>query len=218
MIDLRNVTKEYGSGCGVTNALRGIDLHIDEGEFVAVMGPSGSGKSTLLNIIGGMTTLTSGEYRFRGTDISKLRGHALEVHRRDNIGFVFQNFALMNRYSVYENVEMPLLARKTKGRKDIINRCLEEVGILQLAEKNVNEISGGERQRTAIARALAIDVPLLLADEPTGALDRKTGEEIMTLFSDIHKRGKTVIVITHDEKIGSCAERIIRIENGLIVE
>ncbi|MCQ2423132.1 MAG: ABC transporter ATP-binding protein [Lachnospiraceae bacterium] len=217
MIELINITKQYGEGPGKTEALRGINLSIEKGSFIAIMGPSGSGKSTLLNILGGMTAPSTGQYLFMNEDVGKMSGHELEVFRRKHIAFVFQNFALMNRYTVFENVEMPLLARKIKNRTELVNHCLEEVGMLSLSGKNVNEISGGERQRTAIARALAMDTDVLLADEPTGALDRNTGNEIMSLFEKIHKNGKTVILITHDEQVAACAERIVRIENGLQV-
>ncbi|MBO4653664.1 MAG: ABC transporter ATP-binding protein [Lachnospiraceae bacterium] len=218
MINLINVVKNYGTDEACTHALRGVNLTIEEGSFTALMGPSGSGKSTLLNIIGGMDRLTSGQYIFRGQDISALSNPEIERFRKENVAFIFQNYALMNQYSVYENVEMPLIARKIRNRKEVIMNCLREVGIQELADKPVNRISGGERQRAAIARAIATNAPLLLADEPTGSLDRSAGAEILELFEQLHRSGKTILMITHDEEIAARAERIVRIRNGVIVD
>ena len=218
MINLINVVKNYGTDEACTHALRGVNLTIEEGSFTALMGPSGSGKSTLLNIIGGMDRLTSGQYIFRGQDISALSNPEIERFRKENVAFIFQNYALMNQYSVYENVEMPLIARKIRNRKEVIMNCLREVGIQDLADKPVNRISGGERQRAAIARAIATNAPLLLADEPTGSLDRSAGAEILQLFEQLHRSGKTILMITHDEEIAARAERIVRIRNGVIVD
>lgn len=217
MIKLEGVTKDYICGKTVTHALRGIDLEISKGEFTAVMGTSGSGKSTLLHIIGGMDIVTGGLYRFEDETVSDYDPIRLQKFRKRNIGFVFQNFALMNKYSVYENVEMPLLARNIKNRRGIIMEQLEKLGIADLYKKTPARLSGGQQQRTAIARALAADTPVLLADEPTGALDKKTGSEIMDIFGEI-SRDKTVLIITHDPDIASRCQRIIRIEDGTVCD
>ena len=217
-IELNEICKDYGVGSGSTHALRGINLDIEEGSYTAIMGPSGSGKSTLLHILGGMDRASYGSYRFRGEEIGMYSASALEEFRNQNVAFIFQNFALMEQYSVYENVEMPLLARRIRNRKDRILRALNEVGIEELAEKKVTRISGGERQRTALARAIAMDLPILLADEPTGALDRETGDGILNIFDTIHKSGKTIIVITHDLHVAERADRIVRIVNGKVIK
>ena len=215
-IDLIDIRKDYGFGERCTRALRGINMSIEEGSYTAIMGPSGSGKSTLLNIIGGMDRMTSGSYRFQGEEIGSLSAAMLERFRNQNIAFVFQSFALMNRYTVYENVEMPLLARRIKNRKERVMTALCSVGIEALAEKKASRLSGGEQQRTALARAIAMDAPILLADEPTGALDRENGDVVMNILDEIHGKGKTVIVITHDEHIAARAKRVVRIFNGEI--
>lgn len=216
MIRLEQVTKTYTNGKNSTEALRGIDLNIKEGSFTAIVGTSGSGKSTLLNIIGGMDNITDGKYYFDDELISDYSYAKLQKFRKEKISFVFQNFALMNRYSVYENVEMPLLIRKVKNKKKIVMDCLEQMGIADMAKKRPTQLSGGQQQRCAIARALAADTPLLLADEPTGALDQKTGSDIMECFKRVNEAGKTVILITHDMNIAKCCQEIIRIEDGLI--
>lgn len=216
MIRLEKVTKDYINGKNCTNALRGIDLNINEGSFSAIVGTSGSGKSTLLNILGGMDTVTSGDYYFYDECVSSYDNARLQKFRKEKISFVFQNFALMNRYSVYENVEMPLLIRRVRNKKQIVMDCLEQMGIADMAKKYPTQLSGGQQQRCAIARALAADTPLLLADEPTGALDRKTGNDIIACFEKVHKAGKTVILITHDMGVAERCQEIIRIEDGLI--
>lgn len=218
MIRLEKVTKDYINGKNCTNALRGIDLNIKEGSFLAIVGTSGSGKSTLLNILGGMDNVTDGKYYFYDELISDYNYAKLQKFRKEKISFVFQNFALMNRYSVYENVEMPLLIRRVKNKKKIIMDCLEQMGIADMAKKYPTQLSGGQQQRCAIARALAADTPLLLADEPTGALDQKTGRDIIDCFKEVHKAGKTVIIITHDMNIAEKCQEIIRIEDGLICQ
>ena len=215
-IVLSDIRKDYGTGESCTHALRGVNLSFEEGSYTAIMGPSGSGKSTLLNILGGMDRMTSGSYRFQGEEVGDLSAAMLERFRKQNIAFVFQSFALMNRYTVYENVEMPLKAREIRNRKERVMNALQSVGIGALAEKKVNRLSGGEKQRTAMARAIAIDAPVLLADEPTGALDRETGDLVMDIVDEIYKRGKTVIVITHDERVASRATKVLRIFNGEI--
>lgn len=218
MIVLENVVKDYVNKEQVTHALRGINLTVKEGEFIAVAGTSGSGKTTLLNIIGGMDNLTSGKYFFRGKELETGKQNVMHQFRKENISFVFQNFALMDKYTVYENVEMPLIARNIRNRRRIVMDQLEKMGIADLRRKLPSHLSGGQQQRCAIARALAADTPVLLADEPTGALDSNTGSEIMKCFEEINKNGKTVIIITHDVNIAKRCKRIIRIEDGMLIE
>lgn len=216
MITLKNITKDYGKDNACTHALRGITLAIAENDFVGIVGTSGSGKSTLLHILGGMDTATSGEYFFQGEDVTAFSTKQLHKFRKENISFVFQDFALMNRYTVYENVEMPLRARHIKNRKTLVMEQLEKLGIAELKDKMPLQLSGGQQQRCAIARAMAADTPVLLADEPTGALDKNTGNDIMACFEEINRMGKTVILITHDVAIAGRCKRIVHIEDGLI--
>lgn len=218
MIKLNNVTKIYETGNIKTNALNGICLNIEDGEMIAIMGPSGSGKSTLLNIIGCMDSLTSGKYEYNGCDVSALKRSHLNGFRKEHISFVFQNFALMKDYTVYENVELPLLTRNVakKERKKIVKEKLELMGISELAKKFPTQISGGQQQRCAIARALAAGNDMILADEPTGALDSKTGNDIMDVLKQVNELGKTVIIITHDRNVANKCNRIIEIEDGKI--
>lgn len=219
MIKLIHVKKDYTEGGVVTNALKDINLEVKDGEFVAIMGASGSGKSTLLHILGGMDKLTGGEYFYNDEAVHDMSMGRLNIFRRDHVSFVFQNAALMKYYTVAENIEMPLLSMNVgkKERKKIIDEKMEAVGIAHLAKKLPIHISGGEQTRTAIARALAGDNELLLADEPTGALDQTTGKEIMEVFKKVHEMGKTIILITHDPNVAAYADRIIRIEDGKII-
>lgn len=219
MIKLIHVKKDYTEGGVVTNALKDINLEVKDGEFVAIMGASGSGKSTLLHILGGMDKLTSGEYYYNDEAVHDMSMGRLNIFRRDHVSFVFQNAALMKYYTVAENIEMPLLSMNVgkKERKKIIEEKMEAVGIAHLAKKLPIHISGGEQTRTAIARALAGDNELLLADEPTGALDQTTGKEIMEVFKKVHEMGKTIILITHNPNVAAYADRIIRIEDGKII-
>lgn len=218
MIKLENIIKDYSNKEQVTHALRGINLTIEDGEFVAIVGTSGSGKSTLLNIIGGMDSTTSGIYLFDGKEVNGKDFKALHKFRKENISFVFQNFALMDGYTVYENVEMPLLARRVKGRKKIIMESLEKMKIADLKDKLPTQLSGGQQQRCAIARAIVAGTKVLLADEPTGALDQNTSNEIINCFEEINKTGTTVILITHDMNIAKRCNRIIQIEDGLVAK
>ncbi len=218
MIKLENITKDYVSESACTHALRGIDLDIDKGEFLAIMGTSGSGKSTLLHILGGMDNLTSGKYQFENEIVSDYNFAKLQQFRKKYISFVFQNFALMNKYTVYENVEMPLLARRIKNRRQIIMEQLEKMGIADLHKKLPTQLSGGQQQRCAIARALAANTPVLLADEPTGALDSKTSSEIVNILLDLNKQGKTIIIVTHDPKIAAHCRRVVTIDDGRLTE
>lgn len=218
MIELKDVCKTYKYGKEETKALDNINLTIKDGEFVAVIGNSGSGKSTLLNVIGCMDLMDSGSYILNGQEISGIKINKLHKVRKESISFVFQNFALLNHYTVFENVEVPLLAKKVKKseRKRIVKEKLELMGIYDLKSKLPTKISGGQQQRCAIARALASDNNIILADEPTGALDSKTGEEIMNVLKELNDMGKTVIIVTHNMDIAKQTDRILEMEDGRI--
>lgn len=219
MIQLDNVTKIYGKGDAATTALNNVSLRVEDGEMLAIMGTSGSGKTTLLNMLGCMDHLTEGQYWYQDVEVSKLGRHRLDRFRKQHVSFVFQHFALMSDYTVFENVETPLLCKRIgrKERKNIVMDCLDKVGISDLAKKYPGKISGGQKQRCAIARALAAGNDLILADEPTGALDQATGREIMDILKAVNTFGKTVIIVTHDPEIAKRCSRIIRIEDGRIV-
>lgn len=218
MIELKDVCKTYKYGKEETKALDNINLTIKDGEFVAVIGNSGSGKSTLLNVIGCMDLMDSGSYILNGQEISGIKIYKLHKARKESISFVFQNFALLNHYTVFENVEVPLLAKKVRKseRKRIVKEKLELMGIYDLKSKLPTKISGGQQQRCAIARALASDNNIILADEPTGALDSKTGEEIMNVLKELNGMGKTVIIVTHNMDIAKQTDRILEMEDGRI--
>ena len=219
MIELSNLSKEYCNDDVVTPALFDINLEIEAGEFVAIMGASGSGKTTLLNMMGCMDLPTSGSYCFDEKNMSEANEQIRASIRGKKIAFVFQNFALIPDYTVSENVEIPLIKQKLskKERQQRIMSALQMVGVLNLAKKKPTHISGGQKQRVAIARAVACGADVILADEPTGALDSKTGAEIMKLFSHLNEMGKTIILITHDKNIASYAERQITIQDGRIL-
>ncbi len=219
MIRLVNINKVYKTKNIETVALKNVSLEIEDGSWIAVMGTSGSGKSTLLNIIGCMDKPTSGEYYLNGDAVHNVSEGRLHDIRKSEISFVFQNFALMNQYTIYENVELPLKIKNISAgkRKDIVLDALDAVGIRETASKKPNEVSGGQQQRCAIARAIASGNNMILADEPTGALDAKTGKEIMEMFRQLHEMGKTIIMVTHDKNIADYAEQIIHIEDGEIV-
>lgn len=217
MIKLCDISKVYDRNARQTEALKNINLNIQKGEMVAIMGTSGSGKSTLLNILGGLDAPTSGDYYFDNVPVRYSKKRELHSFRKQHISFVFQNFELMNRYTVYENVDMPLLARNVKKRKKLVMDVLAQVGISELHNKKVSKLSGGQQQRCAIARALVADTDVILADEPTGALDSKTSGEIMELLVDINKAGKTVIIVTHDSHVAERCSRIIEIGDGEIL-
>ncbi len=222
IIEIKNLKKYYGKNDYQCKALDGVDFEVFEEEIISIMGSSGSGKSTLLNIIGAMDTLTDGEYSFWGDKeyhIEKLKSKQLHEFRRDNISFIFQQFALMKRYTVYENVVMPLNILGLSGRKkrEIVFDALKSVGIEDLAKKKVTKLSGGQQQRCAIARALVKNSKLILADEPTGALDKKNGKEVTEILSNLRKKGKTIILVTHDNEVARYGDRIVRIEDGKIV-
>lgn len=219
MIELKNVTKTYKTKQVETQALRGIDLHIDDGEMLAVTGPSGSGKTTLLNIIGGMDVMTGGSYMFNGQEMNDLSGKKLFEFRKENVSFIFQHFELMDDYTVYENVSMPLIASGCR-RKEIAvktKKALEMTGIIDLKDKFPPELSGGQQQRTAIARAIVNNNNLILADEPTGALDAENSKNIMELLKNLKSHTNTIIIITHDPSVASQCDRIVNIKDGRIV-
>lgn len=220
MIRLENINKLYEGDTYKIQALQDITLTIGEGEFVSIMGRSGSGKTTLLNIIGFLDTATSGTFLFGGKDVSHISGKNLWRYRRENIGFVFQNFALIDHNTVLENVILPLQAINVSKREAVkkADRLLDRMGIAEMKHKYPSQISGGQKQRVAIARALVADPKIILADEPTGALDADTAEEIMQIFQEIHAQGKTVVIVTHDDKIAAKTNRLIRLEKGTIVE
>lgn len=219
MIRLENICKIYGTGEGRVKALNGIDLTIEKGDMLSVMGTSGSGKSTLLNILGCMDRATSGDYYYDDVHVSALSAAKLDLFRKQKIGFVFQDFALLPNYTVYESIEMPLIAQNMPGRKrrKTIERVVERLGITDLMDKKISTLSGGQKQRCAIGRAVAKDSELILADEPTGALDSKNGEEIMKLFCELNEEGRTIVVITHDTGIADYCKRHVRIEDGSIL-
>lgn len=218
MIRLENVIKIYSEDYEKKIALNNICLEIKDGEFVAVTGPSGSGKSTLLNIIGCMDIPTKGRYYLDDTDITLKTKSQIEDIRKEKIGFVFQHFALMDYYTAYENIELPLIIKNIKRseRKRLVNEQLKLLGIEEVKDHIPSKMSGGQRQRVAIARALVSGCNILLADEPTGALDQATGREVMELLKEINKRGTTVIIVTHDINIANQTERIIEICDGKI--
>ncbi len=217
-IDMRQVNKTYLTGEVECQALKSIDLKIDKGEFVAVMGPSGSGKSTLMNIIGCLDVPTSGEYFLEGRDISALSSNELADIRNRKIGFVFQAFNLLPYATAFENVEVPLLfaGAKARYRRERVAHLLARVGLTDKAGNRPTEMSGGEMQRTAIARALANEPDIILADEPTGNLDTASGTEIVKIFRELWDLGKTIIIITHDATIASQAQRVVKLRDGLV--
>ena len=219
MIRLENITKIYNEKVDDTKALDDVSLKIEDGEFISVMGASGSGKSTLLKIIGCMDTPTAGKYFLDDTEVTAASRSQVHKLRKEKIGYVFQHFALMDYYTAYENIELPLLAAnvKRKERKRIILKQMEHLGILSEKDKLPGKMSGGQQQRVAIARALVTNADIILADEPTGALDQKTGHEVLELLKEINKSGKTVIIVTHDEGIAKMTDRIITISDGRII-
>lgn len=218
VIKIRNIIRDFKLGQEVVHVLKGIDLDIDRGEYVAIMGPSGSGKSTLMNIIGCLDTATSGTYVLNGKDVSKMCDDELADIRNTEIGFVFQTFNLLPRTTALENVALPMVyAGVSKSeRNKRAEEILISVGLEDRMDHKPNQLSGGQRQRVAVGRALVNHPSIILADEPTGNLDSKTSLEILNLFGDIHKAGNTVIVVTHEEDVAARAKRIIRLIDGMI--
>jgi len=218
LIEIKNLSKNYRMDNVEVEALKNLNLQIHKNEYVAIMGPSGSGKSTLMNILGCLDTPTEGQYLFKNVDVSSLDDNALSSMRNKEIGFVFQTFNLLPRMSSLYNVELPLMYAGVPKleRKERAIKALERVGLADRMEHKPSELSGGQRQRVAIARALVSNPGILLADEPTGALDSKTGDEIMLLFNKLHEEGNTIILITHEQEIADYANRTIHIRDGMI--
>ncbi|MGB2696322.1 MAG: ABC transporter ATP-binding protein [Candidatus Zixiibacteriota bacterium] len=220
MIEMKKITKLYTTGKVAVEALRGIDLIIQKNEFISIMGPSGSGKSTLMNLIGCLDTPTEGEYYLEGMKVADLDPNRLAEIRNKKIGFVFQNFNLLPYATAFENVEIPLIFKgeSNKNRKRIGEELLERVGLKDRMDHRPTELSGGEMQRVSIARALACDPSVILADEPTGNLDSVAGREIIDIFVDLWKQGHTIAVITHDTEISSRTQRIVKLRDGRVVD
>ena len=219
VISTKELTKIYDMGTKKVNALNGIDLTIEDGEFIAIMGTSGCGKSTLLHMLGGLDRPTSGSVEINGRDLAVMRDKELSVMRRDYIGFVFQKFNLINELNVWENIILPVLLAGKKPEEDRINDLCETLGIKDRLDHTPLELSGGQQQRVAIARALANDPKLILCDEPTGNLDHKSSTEVVELLKTIHdKYKKTIIMVTHDINVASAADRILNMDDGVIAE
>ena len=218
LISIKNLTKTYVLGEQIVNALKGVSLDINKGEYLALMGPSGSGKSTLMNIMGCLDSPSQGEYWLNQKEVSKMSDSELSNVRNEEIGFVFQTFNLLNRMTALENVALPLVYSgiSRKNREERAALVLERVGLQDRMQHKPNELSGGQRQGVAVARALVNNPNLLLADEPTGNLDTKTSHEIMALFEEIHNQGNTIVLVTHEEDIAQHAKSIIRLRDGMV--
>lgn len=218
ILEVLNASKTYGEGESAVVALNQVNMVIETGEFIAILGPSGSGKSTLLNMIGGLDALTQGEIFFQGEQLSLDNDNRMSEYRREKIGFVFQSFNLIPVLSVYENIVMPLVLSNRKPDPDYIHEIMTHLGIEEKKNAFPNQLSGGQQQRVAIARALSNKPEIILADEPTGNLDTHTGQEVLELLTSSGKNyGRTLIMITHNEQIANKADRIVRIENGVII-
>ena len=220
MIEMQDIVKQYTLGGETIYALDHVSLRVEKGEYVTIIGPSGSGKSTLMNLIGCLDTADSGTYLLNGKPIRKYREKQLAEVRSKQIGFIFQGFNLLPKLSALENVELPMIyqgVRATERKKRAV-AALERVGLGGRMKHRPNQLSGGQQQRCAIARAIAINPSLILADEPTGNLDQKTGREILNIFDELHQAGNTIVLITHDPKVALCGQRMIRIEDGRLYE
>lgn len=219
LFELKNITKIYGTGENAVTALSDVSLNIEKGEFVAVAGSSGSGKSTLMNMLGCLDVQTSGSYLLDGVSVRDMSENSISRIRNKEIGFIFQGFNLIPTLTAEENVELPLIYRGIPRsiRKELVRKALEKVSLSHRRKHRPSEMSGGQQQRVAIARALAVSPPIILADEPTGNLDIRCGAEVMRILRDLNSAGKTVIIITHDEKIAADTQRIIRIADGRLV-
>ena len=218
IIRLVDVSKVYGSGDATVNAVDGVTLSVREGDFLAVMGPSGSGKSTLMHILGCLDVPTSGEYRFAGEDVSRMNERELASIRNRRIGFVFQQFHLLSSMSAWRNVELPLLYRSARDRKQMAMNALAQVGLTSRVQHRPNQLSGGQQQRVAIARALVTDPTMILADEPTGNLDSKASREVLDILRGLNASGHTIILITHDPNVAGVAERVVEMADGRLAE
>jgi len=219
MIDIKDIYKVYSDGDSEIRALDGVSLHVSQGEFVAIVGSSGSGKSTCMNIIGCLDIPTSGKYFLNGNDISEMTEKQLAHIRNRELGFVFQQYNLIPKLNVLENVELPLLYKgiKVKKRREMAMTALERVGLADRCTKYPSQLSGGQQQRVSIARALAGNPPVILADEPTGALDSKTGKEVLEFLKQLNNEGTTIVLITHDNEIAAQIKRVVRIHDGKII-
>lgn len=220
MIDLEHIFKIYELGDNKVYALDDVSLHVEKHEFLSIIGPSGSGKSTLMNMLGCLDVPSSGKYILDGEDVSKKSDDELAYIRNNKIGFVFQGFNLIQKLTAIENVELPLiyLDVPAKERRERAKKALESVGLGERIHHNPTELSGGQQQRVAIARALITNPPIILADEPTGNLDSKAGKEVMQIFKNLHEKGNTIILITHDSDVAKQASRVVRIQDGKIYE
>mgnify|MGYP000976634966 CR=1 FL=1 len=217
LVRLQNICKKYLMGKIELQVLKDINLTINKGEFVSIMGPSGSGKTTLMSILGCLDTPTSGDYFLENDNVSGLNDNELAEIRNKKIGFVFQTFNLLARSSAYENVKLPLVYGRVKHKDILTDKALEAVGLTERKKHKPSELSGGQRQRVAIARALVTQPAIIMADEPTGNLDTKTGVEIMNIFSDLHKKGATIILVTHENDVAQYSKRKIILKDGCIV-
>lgn len=216
LIEIKNLHKQYENDEVITKVLHGVDVTIEEGEFVAIMGPSGSGKSTLMHVMGFLDRPTSGSYRFKNEPIEELSDDERAYIRNENVGFVFQQFFLLPKTSVFDNVKLPLWYSSKKINDEDVKKAIESVGLLHRIDNLSNQLSGGERQRVAVARAIVNDPDIIFADEPTGNLDSKSGQQVMSILQDLNEEGKTIILVTHEKYTAEHAKRIILIRDGKI--